>query len=195
MSETDTTTAGAAGGTTTDSPGGDGGAGRTFTQEDVDREFGRRLAKEREKTTKQYGNLDDLAAKAKQFDDIQAAGQSELERSQERVAELEKDSTTTKAQLQEARLEAAVAAKAGEKGIVDVDLALAALSRSDIEIEFADNGKPKDIGKVLDDLLKERPALAGKARSSGFDGGARGAVRTGGAQSMDEAIRARVRGR
>lgn len=175
---------------------GAGGAAITFSsQEDFDRAIGKRLAKEREGITKKYGDLDDLQRKAKEFDDIQAAGQSELEKAQTRIEELEKGDSTTKSQLQEARLEAAVAAKAGEKKIVDVDLALAALSRSDIKVEFDDNGKPKDIGKVLDELLKEKPALAGKARSSGFDGGTRGGVQTGGASSMDEAIRARHRGR
>lgn len=176
---------GAGGGTATaDQP-------RTYTQEDVDREFGRRLAKEKEKLTKTYGDLEALKTKAEQFDEIQAAGQSELEKTQEKLGSLEGEKTQLLSSLQEARLEAAIATKAGDKGLIDVDLAIAALSRSDIKVEFDDKGRPKDIGKVLDDLIEQKPALAGKTRSSGFDGGTRG--RTGGPTSMDDVIRHQAR--
>lgn len=181
----DTTTATAA------AAASNGDAPRTFTQDDVDREFGRRLAKEREKLTKTYGNLDDLKSKASQFDEIQAAGQSELEKAQEKLGSLEGEKTQLLTNLQEARLEAAIAAKANEKGLVDVDLAIAALSRSGIKVEFDDNGRPKEIGQVLDDLIDQKPALAGKVRSSGFDGGTRG--RAGGPTSMDDVIRQQAR--
>lgn len=164
---------------------------RTYTQEDVDREFGRRLAKEKEKLTKTYGDLEALKTKAEQFDEIQAAGQSELERAQEKLGSLEGEKTQLLSNLQEARLEAAIAAQASDKGLVDVDLAIAALSRSGIKVEFDDNGRPKDIGGVLDDLIEKKPALAGKQRSSGFDGGTR--ARAGGPVSMDEVIRTRAR--
>lgn len=193
MAEDTTTTGDAGAGTTTDS--GNGTGGRTLTQDDMDREVGRRLAKEREKITKTYGDLDELKKAKDRLDEIEAAGKSELEAAQERLAALEGEKDSTKAQLQEARLEAAVAAKAGAKGIVDVDLALAALSRSDITVDFDDKGKPKDIDGVLDELVKQRPALTGKTGSTGFDGGARGSVRTGGGASMDDMIRARRRGR
>jgi hypothetical protein len=180
--------------------GGEGGGGGSATgaitfssQEDFDRAMGRRLAKEREGITKKYGDLDELQKKAKEYDDIQAAGQSELEKAQAKIAELEQVNGSSGAELRQARLEEKIAALAPAKGIVDVDLALAALDRSDIKVEWDGNGQPKDVAGVVDELLKQRPALAGKGASTGFGGGTRGNGSGGGA-SMDDLIRQRARG-
>lgn len=176
--------------------GGSGGSGDgaiTFaSQEEFDRAMGKRLAKEREGITKKYGDLDELHKKAKEYDDIQAAGQSELEKTQAERDALKQQQGSLGEQLSQARLEAKIAALAPSKGIVDVDLALAALDRSDIKVEFDENGQPKNVTAVVDELLKQRPALAGKGTSTGFGGGTRG--NGSGTGSMDDLIRQRARG-
>jgi hypothetical protein len=50
--------------------------GKTFTQEELDRIVGERLGRERQK----YEGFDDLKAKADQFDELQRAQQTDLER-------------------------------------------------------------------------------------------------------------------
>jgi hypothetical protein len=173
--------------------GGSGNGAITFSsQEDFDRAMGKRLAKERESITKKYGDLDELHKKAKEYDDIQAAGQSELEKAQAKIAELEKANGSSSTELRQARLEAKVAALAPSKGLIDVDLAIAALERSDIKVEFDDNGKPKDVAAAIDELVKQKPVLAGKGASTGFGGGSRGSAGNG--ASMDDLIRQRARG-
>jgi hypothetical protein len=51
-------------------------AGKTFTQEELDRIVGDRLARERQK----YDGFDDLKAKADRFDELQRSQQTDLER-------------------------------------------------------------------------------------------------------------------
>lgn len=173
--------------------GGSGNGAITFSsQEDFDRAMGKRLAKEREGITKKYGDLDELQKKAKEYDDIQAAGASELEKAQTKIAELEKENGSSSTELRQARLEAKVAALASSKNLIDVDLAVVALERSDIKVEFDDEGRPKDVAGAIDELIKQKPALVGKGASTGFGGGSRGSG--GSAGSMDDLIRQRARG-
>ncbi len=66
--------------------GGEDGQPKSFTQEQVDQIVEKRLAKERGK----YRDYDELKAKAAKFDELEAAGKSELDRLKESNAALQK---------------------------------------------------------------------------------------------------------
>jgi hypothetical protein len=74
-------------------PSGEGD--KTFTQSDIDRIVADRLGREKSK----YADYDDLKAKAEQFDEHQAANESETDKLRKQVEQLTKTQTeaTTKA--------------------------------------------------------------------------------------------------
>lgn len=142
---------------TTDPGNGDGG--KTFTQEDLDRIVGERLAREREK----FGDYDDLKSKATRFDEFEASQKTELER-----VTTERDTLKTQADStaqENLRLRVATAKQLpGE--MID---RLRGTTKEELEAD-------------ADALLKLIPPA-----SSGFDGGPRG--RPDQPTSMDDAIR------
>lgn len=135
-----------------------------FTQADVDRIVADRLARERAK----YAGFDDLRAKADQFDQLQAAQQTDLEKAVARaVKDTEqrvKTETTTAfgQQLAKAQLAAAVAGK-----VADVDEHLEDIDTKKL---IDANGQPDAaaIARVAERLMKLSPATP-----PSFDGGAR----------------------
>ena len=66
---------------------------KTFTQEDVNKIVGDRIAREREK----FADYDAIKAKAEKFDEIEEANKSELEKAQERVNKLQTELDSMKA--------------------------------------------------------------------------------------------------
>lgn len=75
------------------SPAPKGDEGKTFTQADVDRIIDQRLARDKAK----YADYDELKAKAGKLDEQEAAGKSELDKANGRIAQLEKDLTAANA--------------------------------------------------------------------------------------------------
>lgn len=131
--------------TTTPAPNGDGGTDRSFTQSDVERIVGERLARERGK----YADYDDLKAKASQFDELQTSQQSDLER-------LTSERDTLKTQSETSTAE-------------NMRLRVALEKKLPAELIDRLQGSTKDeLEADAEELLKlVKPA-------SGFDGGARG---------------------
>lgn len=90
-----------------DTGGGDNGSENTesksFTQEEVDAIIEKRLARANSK----FSDYDDLKAKAAKFDEVENANKSELQKAQEREAELQKqvDAYTSEKQQQEWKAE------------------------------------------------------------------------------------------
>ena len=60
-------------------------AEKTFTQDEVNQIVGERIAREREK----YEGFDEIKAKAAEFDKLEEANKSELQKASEKVASLE----------------------------------------------------------------------------------------------------------
>jgi hypothetical protein len=129
-------------------------AGKTFTQEELDRIVGDRLARERQK----YDGFDDLKAKADRFDELQRSQQTDLER-----LTGERDTFKTTAEQTEAenlRLRVAV-----EKGLVG-DRAWVA--------ERLTGSTKEEMEADADQLLERLQPPA----ATNFDAGPRGAAAT-----------------
>lgn len=58
---------------------------KSFSQDEVNRMIGERLSREREK----YANYDELKAKAEEYDKVQEASKSELQKAEERANQLQ----------------------------------------------------------------------------------------------------------
>lgn len=79
--------------TNTGTPAPDTQPEKTFTQEDVNKIVGDRIAREREK----FADYDAIKAKAEKFDEIEEANKSELEKAQERANKLQTELDSMKA--------------------------------------------------------------------------------------------------
>lgn len=100
---------------------------------------------------------DALAARLKEYED---ADKSELEKAQQRAAELEAKEKQWAAEKRETNLRLAVFEKASE--LASPGLAIAALQR-DGNVTFDDNGQPENLDEALAALLEREPLLRGKA--------------------------------
>lgn len=89
-----------------------GQPGRTFTQEDVNG-F---VAEERRKIESRFANHDELAEKARKFDEAQAANQTELEKAQTKAAEHEKIATAAVERANKVARESAIVLEAVKAG-------------------------------------------------------------------------------
>ena len=129
---------------------------RTFTQAELERQIGERLARERAK----YADYNDLKEKASKFEELQAETQTELEkavnkaRKEERAKAVEEYETERRAN----RLQVAVSNHARE--LADVDDVVMNLRGSDAQL-FTDEGQVDDkaFGTALEDLLERKPHL------------------------------------
>lgn len=131
---------GATGGTTATQTAGQGQTERTFTQADIDRIVKDRLKDEQAR-----------AAKKAEEEDAKKRGEWETVASTERQAREAAETSLKMERAQNAVLKAAVAAN-----IVDPDAAFVLLRDS---IEFDDDGKPKDVDKLIATLAKEKTYL------------------------------------
>ena len=95
---------------------------RTFTQAEMDAIIGDRLKRERAK----YADYDELAKKAKAFDEAEEAGKSELQKAVEERDRYKAEIETLKAEKERADLVAKTAAETG------VDAALLARMSGDV---------------------------------------------------------------
>lgn len=84
-------------------------AAESFTQEQVNAIVADRLAREREK----YKDYNDLKSKAAEYDKVQEASKSELQKAQDRAAALEKELSGLKEQEKVRQIRAQVAEKTG----------------------------------------------------------------------------------
>jgi hypothetical protein len=163
-------------GTGTEGTGaGTGTEGTTFTQSDVDRIVKERLARQKA----QFGDYEDLKAKASQFDEIAESQKSELEKANERAAKAEAETQAVQERAARLLTDAALTAAAAGKLADPTDVAL--IDRG--AIEYGDDGAPTNVAALVDSLIETKPHLAASTRKVvDIDGGARG-----GATSMDDA--------
>jgi hypothetical protein len=139
---------------------------RTFSQEDVDRIVQERLARAKSTPPADY---DELKKKAAEFDKIEEANKTELEKAREQVAKAEERAAKISEQARETRLRSTILAEAARvnRHVVDPEAVVVLLDRS--KLEFDDDGEPTNITKVMDELLEARPYLVAQQ-----GGGARG---------------------
>lgn len=137
---------------------------KSYTQAELDRMFQDRVARERQK----YADYDDLKAKAGEFDKLQDAQKTELEREREARAKAERDLIETRTQAQETRVRSAIVAEAARRQM-DPDVATAMLDRS--LLEFDQDGSPTNIVSAMDSLLEAKPQLAGGGSGGSGDPG------------------------
>jgi hypothetical protein len=111
----------------------------------------------------------------------------EQERLQRRLADLERQASSHEQERRDWQVREAVTRSASRLGYADPVDAFALLDRS--ALEFADDGTPKNTDRLLADLLRAKPYLAGGTRPMGsFDGGVRGQPAKG--QDMNAVLRA-----
>lgn len=184
--------------------GGDGGAGngpgteetpKTFTQADLDRIVQDRVARE----AKKYEGFDDLKTKAEQFDQLQAANQTEAQRlaaqvaaaeaaaetaKQEGASALEKAHTTLKrAELTAAATAAGISVPAAAVALLGAD---AAFKEHMEKVTVGDDGQVTGAAEAITALVEAQPNLVGSTpRPGGGDGGARPPAPT---KTLDEQI-------
>lgn len=101
-----------------------------------------------------------LSAFEKAQADAQAAQMTDLEKAQAKAAEWQQKHDDATRELQETRLASAVERAAARLNIVDPDAAVKLLDWSQVEYDET-SGKPTNVDKLLDKLVKDRPWLNG----------------------------------
>jgi hypothetical protein len=145
---------------------------KAFSQADVDRIVGERLARAKAEPPPDYDEL--KKAKAR-LDEIEAANKTELEKAAERAAQAEAKATAAEDRARKALLRSAVTSAAVTAGAVDPDAVLALLDKTSLTV--ADDGTVSGLDDAVKALLEAKPYLVGKAVTpppGGGDGGPRG---------------------
>lgn len=162
------------------SPEGTSQVATAFTQADVDRIVGDRLARERQKTAEKYADYGDLKTRAEKWAEHEDAQKSELDKLTERLANLEKERDTSNAEAEKARQEAqamlikaALIAEAGKAGAVRPEDAYLLTDLSAITLD--DNGTITGAEDAIKNLIESgRLPLVGKQKAPNLDAGAGG---------------------
>lgn len=112
------------------------------------------------------------------------ADKSAEERAAERISALEQELATERNARRTAAVQVAAIASARKLGFRDPDLASRLIATGDVE--FTDDGSPKNIERLLGDIAKDHPVLVNG--TTDFGGGPRGAAAPTGS-SMNDRIR------
>lgn len=166
---------------------------KTFTQEDVDKLIGERLARAKSTPPQDY---EELKAKAAKLEEIEAAQLSEVDRLKKEREELAAQAAKAQSDLQESRIESKVTSVAAMKGAVDPEAVLRLIDRK--QITLGDDGQVSGVEEAVTALLAEKPYLVGKTTpKGGLDGGVRNTADAPDPSSMqmDEYVKARKAGR
>jgi hypothetical protein len=157
-----------------------------FTQADVDRILGERLARERA----QHGDIDALRRKAQQFDELQEAQRSDLEREQQARQEAEQQAQVARDTAQAHLRRASVLAEAATAGAHNPEAVVALLKDRDwkvtvpgqdgqadqnFEVTVGDDGQVTGAREAVKAFLglDENQYLVGRRQPGPGDGGPR----------------------
>lgn len=153
-------------------------AAATFSQADVDRIVGERLARDRKDRPSDEQIAELQAAKTK-LEEIEAANATELEKATKRAETAEAAARDATESVKKTRLESAILAEASksDRKVVDPQAVLTLLDRTKLELDG--DGNPTNIATAMDALLAEKTYLVGSGgngRGAGgnADQGARG---------------------
>lgn len=119
------------------------------------------LAATRQESIKHRKALDAHEEAAKQAE-LQKLG--DLERTQKQLADLQSQHATYTRTMQERMVRYEIQIQAAKQGIIDPDAAAKLLDWT--EIEYDEDGTPKNTDKLLAKLLKEKPYLASQQQSN-----------------------------
>jgi len=123
-----------------------------FTQAQVDAIVKDRLARK----DKQFADYDDIKAKAIEFDKLEEANKTELEKAQAEAVTARAEADSAIAEAQSMVLRSAIIAKAAAVGFQDPADAYALIDRADLN----DDG----IDDALKTLAEKKPYMLGKAK-------------------------------
>lgn len=159
-----------------------GADGKTYTQDELNRLFGERAKQAKAALLKELGfdDLDSATKLIKTARETEEAAKSELQKAQERAAELEKKIEAEAAMRKEMVTSHEVATQANKLGIVDGDDAYKLLDKG--AIEYDDNGKPTNVDVLLKKLVQDKPYLLGGKQPGAFNYG-RGAEEMSGVEA------------
>jgi hypothetical protein len=148
---------------------GDGSNGqqRSFSQEEVDRIVGDRLARDRQK----YADYDDLKAKAAKLDDLEAANKTELERAIARAEKAEQEGKALRESAHRQLIEAAIIAAATGAKAIKPEHMPKLIDTSKVTV--GDDGQVTGAEDAVKAFLAANPEYVGKPRPGGADQGAR----------------------
>lgn len=141
---------------------------KTFTQDEVSGIVKRNIERELAK----IGDVEDLKKKAARLDELEAANKSEIEKLTEAAAKEKERADKAEANFRSLSVRFAVTASAGKLGFIDPEDAYRFLDAEDID--YDDNGEPKNIDKLLGSLAKAKPHLVRGSTNGSGDGGPRG---------------------
>lgn len=141
------------------------------------------LTRERDEARREAAKLRTAAKTAAE------AQMTELERAQARVAELERVDAERASRERDRSVRLAAVEEANKLGFRSPDLAYRLIDRG--EVDFSDDGEPRNVAKLLKAIAERDPYLL-KGNGADFGGGNRGPAPQ--PNSMDEMIRAKARG-
>ena len=159
---------------------------RTFSQDELDRIVGERLARERSK----LGDVEELRRKAAEFDKVEEERKSELEKAVDKAAKEAEEKTrgelepTWKKRLVRSEVRAVAAGK-----LADPNDAISLLDLDSFELDEDGNVDEDKVVKAITKLVEDKPYLAanGTRRKVDFDAGSRTPAKGG------EDVNARIR--
>ncbi len=170
-----------------DRPPASGGA-RSGTEDDGGDEFDkeralatiRKLRDEQKASKAQLKELELLKAKEKERED---AEKSEVERLREQIADLERKATDAEKRMVETSNRQAIERAAAKAGAADPEDVYALLKPSDFDLD--DGGALKNADKLVEQLLKAKPYLAGKPAAQPVPG----TPRSNGSQTREDQVK------
>lgn len=141
------------------------------------------LQKERDAAAAARKESEKLAKQLKAYED---RDKTDSEKKDGRIAELERELETARASQREANLRVEAIETAGKLGFRDPDLAYR-LVKSDVD--FADDGTPRNLEKLLGDAAKTHPYLVAVKGGGDTGLGPRGAPVSSESQDVNTMIR------
>lgn len=171
--------------------GGQGAGGQQQKDPPWKSEFGDSFDPNRAWTTieTQRKNERDAVKRAetaeRKLKEIEDSGKSELEKTQARAAELEKENATFKQQERESAQRSAIAEEAKKAGAHYPEDIFVLVQR---DLDVGEDGRVRNADKVVRDLKQSRPALF-QRQSADAGAGKNGSSSSGGAQSINDALR------
>lgn len=141
-------------------------SGKAYSQDELNRMFAERSNQTERSLLKKLGfedfeKAEAILRKARERDESE---KSELQKAQERAAQLEKERESWQGRQKETAAQYDVALKAAKLGIVDPDAAWKLLDKSALQYDADDN--PSNTEQLLQALLKDKPYLAGGGSSA-----------------------------
>ena len=137
-------------------------AEQTYTQAQLESIIKSRL--------KNQGDYDDLKAKAEQFDELQAANKTELEKLMERAESAERERDEVAKTATEQAVSSAIIAEASRRGVIDPDDVVALLDKSSLGVE---GSSVTGVAEAVGSLLEAKPHLLANQTPGPVDSGPR----------------------